>query len=108
MSGAPPKQVFADDYFQIGLELKNKGATNVTNGVFLISLDDELMQSFQWQFDNPDLFIPEGASQHKVAFNLEGKTYINPNGADNSGFLDIRAKKLDSKINDIDTSIYAT
>ncbi|NQV08795.1 hypothetical protein HQ529_03010 [Candidatus Woesearchaeota archaeon] len=68
ISGSPPKEILHRSPFQIGLELRNKGATNINNGYVLVKYIGKGKDYFNILDENTK------------AFSLEGKSVLNLGG----------------------------
>ncbi|MBI2651244.1 hypothetical protein HYX01_02140 [Candidatus Woesearchaeota archaeon] len=71
-----PEKVFEEDIFEVGLNLKNKGAYDITDG--------RLFFGFETQYVDAD-----SAKKEKI-FSIKGKSILNPEG--NSEYLTINAR----------------
>jgi hypothetical protein len=88
----PPTEVFENQLFEIGLEITNKGATDVQNGIYNIAVNE--------QFIN---LIDEKINR----FNIKGKSVYQPLGGKEQIRLKARSSELGGQITKQSTTIIA-
>ena len=108
LPNAPPSNIFAEDFFQIGLRVTNKGVANITNGVLAINVDDALMRIAGWESYNDYLFSLGGGAGQLVNFKFPGKNVLYPDGIDELLYMNLQAKGIDPRINDVKTQVIIT
>lgn len=102
MKEAPPQRVAEDELFIANLDVRNKGATDITDGIIIISTDQYLtVQSW-------DSRIIKQTLAHGVAFDLEGKKQINPEGDFDVISVTVKAGTLDEQVEIITSPFIAT
>lgn len=78
---APPEKVFEESKFPIVVELKNKGASDIENGIL----------AFGFEKDYADVVKENDAKQE---FDIEGKSIFNLNGDEEFIAIDAQTKKI--------------
>ncbi len=62
---APPEMVFENSDFSVGIDLKNKGASDINNGYLVFGFEEAYVST---------------AGSDKVTFSIKGKSMYNPEG----------------------------
>ncbi|MDP7116502.1 MAG: hypothetical protein QF632_01430 [Candidatus Woesearchaeota archaeon] len=73
----PPKVVFEGADLVMALELENKGAFDVDNGVLALSLEQDYMRLNAWNHDNKK---KSSANKNIASFTIRGKSFGSPVG----------------------------
>lgn len=90
---APPKEVYGNQEFPIGLKLKNEGAYDVRNGIISLSYENDYMTK---------------PTEDSYNFILDGKSRYNPNGEETTKMYYSTAKGLDEMSRTHDLRVIAT
>jgi len=90
LKNAPPSKIYEDQDFTTGILIKNTGASNITNGVLSLAVE----QDYVVLYDNPRLVI-----------NLSGKSFSNPRGDDKIIYFNLHSKKIENMSQYHDTTI---
>lgn len=90
---APPDKVFEQSIFPIGVELKNRGASDIAKGFLVMGFEKEYADA-----------VKEG----KETFDIKGKSIFNINGDGEFITLNVQAKKVGSQSETHPSTILAT
>ncbi len=91
---APPDKVFEQSIFPIGIELKNKGASDVQKGFLVLGFEKE--------------YVDATAMEAKETLDIKGKSIFNLNGDEEFITLNAQAKKVGSQSETHPSTIFAT
>ena len=94
IKNAPPDKVFEQSIFPIGINLKNKGASNIEKGFFVMGFEKE--------------YADAAGREAKETFDIKGKSIFNLNGDDEFITLNAEAKKVGSQSETHPSTIFAT
>ena len=94
IKNAPPENVFEQSTFPIAIDLKNKGASDIENGVFAMGFEKE--------------YVDTSGKDPKSVFNLKGKSIFNLNGDEKFIELNAKAKQVGSQSETHPSTIFAT
>lgn len=92
LSNMPPAEVFENQLFEIGLDLNNKGATDVQNGLYTIAVNEQYISPVDEQVGR---------------FNLKGKSIYDPLGGKERIKTQVQANLLGGQITKQATTIIA-
>jgi hypothetical protein len=81
LDGAPPDNVYEATTFQVGLEVRDSGASDIANGRLVLNYE-------------PDYMYP--LSQQTMQLGLKGKSIANPDGEADVRFFNIKTKNLEA------------
>ncbi|MBI2208669.1 hypothetical protein HYU50_04185 [Candidatus Woesearchaeota archaeon] len=90
---APPDKVFEQSIFPIGIELKNKGASDIVKGFLVMGFEKEYVDALK---------------EAKETFDIKGKSIFNLNGDGEFKTLNAQAKKVGSQSETHPSTILAT
>lgn len=90
LSGMPPVEVFENQLFEIGLEITNKGATDVQNGIYNIAINEQFLD-----------LVDEKMNR----INIKGKSIYQPLGGKERILLKARSSELGGQITKQSTTI---
>ena len=94
VKNAPPDKVFEQSVFPIGIELKNKGASDIIKGFLVMGFEKEYVDSV--------------VGEAKETFEIKGKSIFNLNGDEEFMSLNAQAKKAGSQSETHPSTILAT
>src|SRR3989338_9039148 len=94
IKNAPADKVFEQSIFPIGIELKNKGASDIQNGFLVFGFEKE--------------YVDAVARESKEKFDIKGKSIFNLNGDEEFMTLNAQAKKVGSQSETHPSTILAT
>ena len=94
IKNAPPDKVFEQSIFPIGINLKNKGASNIEKGFFVMGFEKE--------------YADAAGREAKETFDIKGKSTFNLNGDEEFITLNAEAKKVGSQSETHPSTILAT
>lgn len=94
VKNAPPDKVFEQSVFPIGIELKNKGASDIIKGFLVLGFEKE--------------YVDAVAREAKETFDIKGKSVFNLNGDEEFMSLNAEAKKVGSQSETHPSTILAT
>ena len=95
IKNAPPENVFEQSRFPIAIDLKNKGASDIENGFFVMGFEKEYVDYASGQAP-------------KSAFNIKGKSIFNLNGDEQFIELNAQSKQVGSQSETHPSTIFAT
>ena len=87
MKESPPEQVFENNQSAIGVEIRNKGASDIKKGFVSLVKEDDYMDVVNWQAFNP-------ITSKLGRFSIEGKSKFNHEGGFDKGMIYMIAKPL--------------
>ncbi|MBD3361279.1 hypothetical protein GF358_00650 [Candidatus Woesearchaeota archaeon] len=90
--GMPPKEIFEKQLFEIGLELQNKGATDIQNGIFNLAVNEQFITLLDEQM---------------TRFNIKGKSVYNPIGGKEQIRIKAQSRELGRQISGQSTTLIA-
>ena len=93
IKNAPADKVFEQSIFPIGIELKNRGASDIAKGFLVMGLEKE---------------YADAVKEAKETFDIKGKSIFNLNGDGEFITLNVQAKKVGSQSETHPTTILAT
>ena len=83
ISRSPPDEVYVQDIFPLSIEIRNKGAYDITNGKLLFGVEEEYIN------------IPSEYKEDLINFNLNGRTAYDPIGGIVRETVQLSARSLD-------------
>jgi hypothetical protein len=92
LNGMPPVEIFENQLFEIGLEITNKGATDIQNGIYNIAINEQFLD-----------LIDEKMNR----INIKGKSIYQPLGGKEQIRLKVRSNQLGGQITKQSTTIIA-
>ncbi|MBW3004209.1 hypothetical protein KY310_00040 [Candidatus Woesearchaeota archaeon] len=93
LSNAPPSEIYENKPFEIMVDVQNKGAADIKNGMLVINVEEQQV----------DL-----ESANDARFDLDGKSVFNPEGSKEIKEFRAKSKFLITGIEAYDTAITAT
>jgi len=102
----PPKEVYEEQAFPIGLVLANKGASDIKNGKIVLSYDDAFLENLNEPWTRNDM--PTSTTSNSFPLSIEGKSINNPEGETQVYSKNFRAKLIGENRQSIDASFIAT
>lgn len=92
LDGMPPREVFENQLFEIGLELHNTGAADIQNGIYNIALNEQFITILDEKMNR---------------FNAKGKSMYSPLGNKERIQIKARANELGGQMTSQGTTIIA-
>jgi len=101
LKNAPPNQVYAStdterSQFNIGVDLENKGASNIEDGFLTLILENDYMAIDDWP--NTEKVSYSGGNQ--AAFSIEGRSLTNPAGGKDITTIKVNARKFPEQMSE--------
>jgi len=93
LPNAPPSEIYEDKFFDIMIEIQNKGAADINNGMLVLGLEEQQISL---------------ESAGDARFDLDGKSIYNPEGSREIKEFRAKTKKILPGIGAYDTAITAT
>jgi len=89
-----PDKISENTEFQIIVNIKNKGASNVRDGYLSVNLEKDYVDIvyYDWSFDEGFNY---GIYDEQVEFDLEGKSQFNPNGVESIIKIIAKTKEIE-------------
>lgn len=100
LEGMPPDEVYAPSEgkttpFQVGIEMANKGAQDISSGYFVLSVEKDYMKISKWDTDSE--ITPIGAAGERVMLNLKGRSQYDPAGSSRLFTVGLEALPIDKQ-----------
>ena len=99
LENAPPETIVEGSAFKSGFNIKNKGASDIKKGYFLLGLEKEFLELYSWD---------GGAYEDRVTFDLKGKSLSLPDGDEDLLFANLDSRDIGIQREEIETTIFAT
>lgn len=81
----PPPKFYAPEEgeeteFEIGVDIMNRGAYDIVGGYLTLGLESDYVRFKQWNLEDKPQFTQIGVAGERVAFNLLGRSQLDPQG----------------------------
>jgi hypothetical protein len=100
VENTPPEEVYELSDFLIGVDVANKGAHDIEDGIFVLSLEDDYVEVRDWK---GSIMQGRQPGSKKAYFDIEGKSPYLPDGG-----LDRMTVRAQTKVLDIQTETRTT
>jgi len=111
LPNSPPKEIYEESEFILGISLGNDGAYDIKEGILTLGVESdyirlpELDKAEKWR---TDIDNSVQIDSNKLGFGLKGKDIYTPMGEQGNIFLALEAKKLASQSQALKSNIAAT